>query len=303
MFFIEFFPMKLVLFFILFYLACIATVGLLTLDVNISRSSTILIALILSLLTGIFFRRYFKAINLTRLYFLSGGAFIFYAISGLVFSWDHLFTGPMACLIAYSLGFWAFRIKHWPAWSPLFLGLFVFYAFFWYPYKGFISPSLTRSNDSQSVFADSNIRLENIAGQNQLDSLKNKVILFETWNEHCGACFAAMRDLHPFFKHKEQEYEGFVHVYLYSQGKRNKKEANNPQIIFSNKRFPYDDMKILLDRDGNLYREKLAGGFPHFLLIDRNGKTIYRFNGYQSNYQHAYQRFFSNSLKDIFKKS
>ena len=262
--------MKLVLFFILFYLACIATVGLLTLDVNISRSSTILIALILSLLTGIFFRRYFKAINLTRLYFLSGGAFIFYAISGLVFSWDHLFTGPMACLIAYSLGFWAFRIKHWPAWSPLFLGLFVFYAFFW---------------------------------QNQLDSLKNKVILFETWNEHCGACFAAMRDLHPFFKHKEQEYEGFVHVYLYSQGKRNKKEANNPQIIFSNKRFPYDDMKILLDRDGNLYREKLAGGFPHFLLIDRNGKTIYRFNGYQSNYQHAYQRFFSNSLKDIFKKS
>lgn len=189
---------KRLIFWLAFYAGCIVFVGLLTLDIDVARSSTIFAAMVACFLLGVYIRKKDWFNNTSKLYFTSAFAFIFYFIIGFFFSLNNWATGPTACLLAYSLGFWLASQRFWFAYGGLVNVAFAFYAFSWNPQKHFINDQLYTSNQSQIDLNDTSLVWKDIFGKNRLATLHNQVTLVETWSEYCGNCFSAMRDLHPF---------------------------------------------------------------------------------------------------------
>lgn len=291
--------LKKIIFWLAFYTGCIMFVGLLTLDIDVARSSTTFAALVGCFLLSVYIRKKNWFHNTLKLYLISAFAFIFYVIVGFFFNSNNWYLGPTACLLAYSLGFWLTPQRFWVVYGGLCAIAFAFYAFYWSPQKHFISDQLYTSNQSQIDLNDASVVWKDVFGKNRLDTLRNQVTLVETWSEYCGNCFSSMRDLHPFLKEQEKQYTNFKHVYLYTRPLREKEMTIGIEKTFKNKHLPYSDMFILQDENQVFSERYLPEGLPHFILINQKGDIIFSFQGYNKNFKPTYEHYISSQLKKI----
>lgn len=289
-------------FWLLFYIACIVFVGLLTLDIDVARNTTIFIALIGCFLLGIYIRKKNWWNAPSRLYLVSSFGFLFYVINALIFTvniWWYI--GPVVCLLAYSMGFLLANRRLLIMYAALFCSVFAYYSFSWYPQKFAIKEhTYTTANQAKIDFGDTSLVFKDAEGENITRSLQGKVVLIETWNERCGNCFSGMRGLHPFLQEKEKLYKDFKHVYLYTRPLHLRKSPVEAETIFKNKYLPYKDMPILEDENHAFYDKYLPQGFPHFLLIDAEGNIIFSFQGYNKNFKPTYQHYITKQLEKAF---
>lgn len=115
----------------------------------------------------------------------------------------------------------------------------------------------------------------------------SKLLLIETWHEHCGSCFGAMRDLHPELAEIEKKFR-FKHLYLYSS------TSDLPiEEIIKVRYLPYQDLPIFKDIDSNIRKTIGVLGAPVFLLVNTETGTIEEYRGYIK----TSKKFF---LKDIY---
>lgn len=281
-----------------FQLLYMLFVGFFTLDVHFANSVTIFIALISSFLIGFFIRQKIQWTNTMRLFFISSSGLLLYVLMAFITDVNNWYIGPCACLVAHSVGFAVASGNATIFYStPLIVLLSVYYAFFWFPEKDFIVNKM--QNEGQHIYIrnDTLINFLDVSGYNQWGAAESKIVFIETWNEHCGACFQAMRDLHPFLKEQEQQHKNFTHIYLYVPLERRKEQLYDMDKVFRNKRLPYNDMDVLYDKDSYFYNTYLNGGFPHFVLIDTNQEIIFSLNGYSANFANTYKRYFRKSFK------
>ncbi|MDX1942866.1 MAG: thioredoxin family protein [Saprospiraceae bacterium] len=289
-------------FWLLFYIGCIVFVGLLTLDIDVARNTTIFIALIGCFLLGIYIRKKNWWNAPFKLYLVSSFGFLFYVIAALILSVSSWwYVGPVVCFLAYSMGFLFANRRLLIMYAALFSSIFAYYSFSWYPQKSFIKDhTYTTDNQEKIDFGDTSLALMDAKGENLTQSLQGKVILIETWNENCGNCFSGMRSLHPFLQEKEKLYKDFKHIYLYTRPLRKRELPIESEEIFKNKYLPYEDMLILEDEKQVFYNKYLPEGFPHFLLIDDEGNIIFSFQGYNKNFKSTYQHYIEKQLEKVF---
>jgi len=291
---------KQLLFWLAFYTGCIVFVGLLTLDIDVARSSTIFAAIVSCFLLGVYIRKKKWFDNTLKLYTISAFAFIFYFIIGLFFNLNNWATGPTACLLAYSFGFWLAPQRFWFAYGALLSVTFAFYAFFWSPQKYFIQGMMyAKGYPPQIDLSDTSLVWKDASGNNQFDTLRNEVTLVETWSEYCGNCISAMRDLHPFLKEQENKYKNFKHIYLYTRPLKKGETTIGIEKTFKNSHLPYSDMFVLQDENQAFSKRYLPEGLPHFILINQKGDIIFSFQGYNKNFKPTYEHYISSQLKKI----
>ncbi len=293
---------KKILTWVSFYIISVLFVGIFTLDIHFARSFTIFIAVTICFLGGLYVQQKVQMNSMLKLYLISSLGFSSYAAIALFVDIHSWHIGPVVCFLSYSFGF-LFGLKKLSVfYFILIICIFAYYSFLWYPQREFIVLNLAPNKNQRIINrSDTAIVFKDAFGKNNFDAFSNKVILIETWNEYCGACFQAMKGLHPFLKVQESNYKNFKHIYLYSlpQRGRNKEELDTKKV-FENKHLPYEDMTILYDESQNFYNKYLPEGFPHFILIDQKGNVVFSFQGYSDNFKPAYKRYIKTKLREVF---
>lgn len=291
-----------ILFWLLFYVGCIVFVGLFTLSIDVATRETIFIALIGCFALGFGIRKSNWITPIGKLYLVSSVAFFFYVIAGLILNPSLWYAGPAACLLTYTLGFFLADKKFLLAYALLIGSAFFYYAFAWYPHKSKIEEHKYYSNNID--LSDTTLIWKDSIGINRIGELSNQVVLIETWNEYCGNCFSGMRDLHPFLNEQEKLYKNFKHVYLYTRPLRGGETTISVEKTFRNKWLPpYSDMLVLQDENQTFYKKYLPEGFPHYILINKDGKVLFSFQGYQKKFKPAYQSYIAKELKKAFQNN
>lgn len=103
--------------------------------------------------------------------------------------------------------------------------------------------------------------------------------LVETWNESCGPCIEAMKDLQPLMDSLSPQV---THYYLYENG--NKAGFVNKTKIFNYSRIQ-DKSKILLDVGNKFMVDSKMASYPYFLLFDKEGNLTDYFKGYDGRHK------------------
>ena len=114
-------------------------------------------------------------------------------------------------------------------------------------------------------------------------------ILVETWNEGCGPCIEAMKDLQPLMDSLTSQV---AHYYLYENG--NKAGFVNRAKIFNYSPI-HNKSKILLDVGNKFMTDSKMASYPYFLLFDNEGTLIDYFKGYDSRHKD----YFVNRIKKM----
>ncbi len=281
-----------------FAILSVPVVGLLALSNN-AQSISIFICLLSLLLVGYFFRTSFPSPynSYKRLIFVAGAGLIFYNIVFFVFFPNHsvriLLIFPIFWgLISYYVGILsASREKLLYLIFP-FSAVLLIYAFNIYPYyfvKNFNDRDSTKTSlealtfDALNVYTCDSISIER-------EAIEAQFILVESWNEYCGNCLSAMRDLHPFSKELERKYD-FNHLYLYHQVAHSK--FTNPLEACNFKLLPYPNLPVAISQANT----PVLYSAPHFLLINASGEIEYLFSGYNSRYKRNYEKMIKNVLE------
>lgn len=172
-------------------------------------------------------------------------------------------------LVGILVIFLVFKTKKWrPLNTLLVIGGLAVYSFL-------INPFLFLFNNLKPV--STSIHIPHTGG--------GQLNLYETWHEHCGTCFIAMKDLHPFLSACEKQFN-FNHAYLYVGG------AESDSVIYHNKRLPHGDMEVLLDKNQEIHNQLGLYGAPYFIFFDGNGVVLYKMGGYWSPYRFYYKQYF-----------
>ena len=230
-------------------------------------------------LSGLFiFRKYFESFS-TKYVGYAGLGLIFYVVVSFIMSpniaW---FLPPLICLLSFIIGAWtAYRkprvlllvLISWHAFA-------LTYAFQIYPdlqfRRGFSTHAELASTESYYQWMDQ-------FGEERFDDFRNKVVLIETWNQFCGNCFQAMRDLGPLIRDLSLSPNEFSHIHLYSYPDLDSSTIQS--IVFENKHFPDGEMQILIDVDQRFTNSFCQGcGQPQFYLMNKSGEVIQLFLGY-----------------------
>lgn len=273
-------------------------VGLLTLSMY-SKSIYIFICLLSLCLAGYFFRKVFPSPynSYKRLFLLAGAGLIFYNIVFFIFFYNSsvgilLIFPTFWSLISYSAGVFLASRKLFYLTIPWLAVVFV-YSFNVYPFyhvKNFdehddtkIPLEALKFDELQLYTCDStSIKRE---------AIEAPFILVESWNEYCGKCLSAMRDLHPFLEELERKYH-FKHLYVYHQVAHskftNQLEACNFELL------SYPNLPIAVSQ-ANI---PVLHSAPHFLLIHPSGKIEYLFSGYNDNYKKDYRKLITNVITE-----
>lgn len=292
--------------FVLLFFSIISVfiVGFFSLSINTARSSYIFIVLGIIYLAGIWIRGYFDNYNVFAVFFLSGAGLLFYFITALFFkAW---LTPPVLCFLLYTLAFFCPFRRH-IVLVALVLILSFYFSWFWYPNKLLIEKpfnfSIFENKTKRAVpfayFEMDSLILIDKNGVNAIGQFTDNIVFIETWNERCGACIHAMKDLHPFLEALEQKNRRFRHYYLYTT---NIGGALDPKSVFSHRLLPYPDMPVLYDVNQVFYQGLPEGGFPHFLVFNQKGICISEFQGYNHNFTHVYKRQIKKVINEIKRK-
>ena len=273
---------------IVFALGSVPVVGVFTLDRSVASSASIFVVLILTYLAGWFWS--VRIASSWRIFLLTAAGLIFYAASALILhpirSW-HL--PPLFCLVGFSFGFWVRRNRYF---ALALWGVFTaYYGFVGYPQWDMTYskwPSTTRMETD--VVSLAQIRLLDSMGRDRMGELSGSLTLLETWNQSCGACFQAMRDLHPFFEKMEESHPSFSHYYVYTGARI--PDGDTLSVVFRNARLPYEDQQVLLDPDRQLLDLPESTGLPQFNFMDSSRNLVHLSEGYRANFSHAYKRRF-----------
>lgn len=264
------------LLYILLLLAVLAG-GYLTLSLGNQTKWATLLACIMFSLLGIVLK------NKSQVYFVSILLFL-YASSALLNNIHALF-GPLICLVFFVFAHFA-RLNKYIKYSII--------LFFSITISFWILPKheILRSKQT-ATYTYLSISTLPVVNTNE-DTLlirdvgnTNKLLLIETWHEHCGSCFRAMRDLHPKLTEIEKEFS-FKHLYLYSS----KSDLPIEEII-KVKYLPYQDLPIFKDIDSNIRKTTGVLGAPVFLLVNTETGTIEEYRGYIETSKNFF-------LKDIY---
>jgi len=259
----------------------IIIIGYCSFDPIFSSKATILLICIVVVGYGIFLQFFFPQVNTKRLYIEGGlGIILQFLVPFFVFGISELLFPTTLVFLGYTFSFLFYKNKK--LFLPLWLGIAAVYAFYFYPLLYVHQPL----NEEADFKTEINVK-EYLFVNNDLDTVQlsdNGLILIETWNEHCGSCIQAMRDLPSFFAKMEKEHE-FKNLYLYTASIRTK----NLDKIFEFDYLQNKKQKVLIDILNLFYQDSEMQGVPYFLLFDSStGELVDFFSGYNQKYKDAY---------------
>ncbi len=280
-----------------FAIAAILFIGLFTLNSETAGCWSVAIVLLSCFFAGTYFSE--RDLDLPRMAVLglSSIGLVLYVALGLFLNPSNWYSPPTFCLLAFLIGFVAKRKYFLYAVLPCSVAA-VFYAFWLLPQIFFLKNTIDPSAALRTNLSiDSSLQLMDKAGHNHVASMVGKVVLLETWNQYCGNCMEAMKDLHPFLSEMEEEHSDFEHYYIYTNNEAD--GAALEKYAFNNKRLPYNDMKILHDKDQMLFKKSKEQGVPQFFFINRDGEVKHLSIGYTNNYATAFKIFIKKTVGDL----
>jgi hypothetical protein len=168
-------------------------------------------------------RKIFRKYDPKFVFLISTSGFILVFLLSLVLG--HRFIPPLLFLPVFTLAFFMPYKMHLIV-LPVALAFITYYSWFWYPDKmfiqgyRFIDNSIHWTGKVIPYMENDSLELMDVKGENAIDAFRNSTIIIETWNERCGSCIHAMKDLHPFLDSLEQANGNFKHYYLYTNSGR-----------------------------------------------------------------------------------
>lgn len=273
------------LLFPLFWVISMFLTGYLGLAIKSARPLNLFILLISIFFIGRFFRFFQqKGLFSQRDVFLFSLGLLFYLIATIVLHPRYWLILPPTFAL---LGFWVGASK-WNQAIAVWLPLAIFYGFFFYPQQMIIQRNLFKIDTEPIYTTGVADRIVGKDGLTTMNSLKGKYVIAETWNEYCGSCLLAMRDLHPMMESFEENNPKFKHIYIYTNSKL---PHNLTTSVFENSNLPYPEMPIYLDQDFTFYESFSQGdGFPQFFFIAPDGAIEEKLLGYNQNFQKSYYK-------------
>ncbi len=214
---------------------------------------------------------------------------LLYAVSSLFVN-PHAFLGPFICLAFFSLSYFtkAHLIRKYP-----FLILASSITSFWIIPMFDFSQSKGDSTSSYSIIDTLKIVNANEDTVLVQDVAKNThILLIETWHEHCGSCYSAMRDLHPELEEIEKKFS-FKHIYLYSSSSDLAMEE-----IQKIRYLPYPNLPIFKDIDSRFRKALGIWAAPVFLLINTKTGVVEQYNGYIKPSKSPFLKKIHNAVKE-----
>jgi thiol-disulfide isomerase/thioredoxin len=196
---------------------------------------------------------------------------LLYAISSLFVN-NYAFFGPIICLVFFGLSYFvkAYKILKY----PILLLMATITAFWIIPRNQFYQLKIESKSDYSIIdtlkIVDANedtIRIREVAKNTH-------ILLIETWHEHCGSCYSAMRDLHPELVEIERKYS-FKHMYLYSSSSDLEMED-----IRKIRHLPFPNLPIFKDLDSQFRKALGLLAAPVFLLINTKTGVVEQYHGY-----------------------
>ena len=112
-------------------------------------------------------------------------------------------------------------------------------------------------------------------GKISLSELRGRVVIIDFWATWCGPCRSSLPSLETIY----QQYRGRgVTVLLLNQDEK-------PKAIrkFTGHRF---SAPILLDAGSQVAQQYGVNGIPHTVVVDQQGRILYRHEGYGGGMEH-----------------
>lgn len=288
--------MKKVLLLVSLSLLYIPIWGFTLLDASTSNNLSIFLGLLYSVLSGHYFHdaTRFKASKMEH--------FIFY-LGPIIYTIAFLIMQPLTYYSPLSPIVWAFLLLTAGTYLTVLDGKTLFFiAFVSYFYAYHLNPTfkdLYASNlfDVREI-EEKNLNFKGNLSNYLFENAKNDTIhltttkpylLIETWNEGCGPCIAAMKDLQPLL---DTLLPVVDHYYLYENG-GTKIYATKHKIY----NFPkiQNKAKILMDVENRFLKDSKMPSYPYFLLFDNKGNLIDYFRGYDARHKD----YFVNRIKKM----
>ncbi len=280
-----------------FSIVTILSIWLFALNAETAGNLSISLVLLFSFLGGAYFRG--RDLDLSRIavFALSSIGIIIYTALLFILNPKIWYSAPPFCLLVFLLGFVTSRKYLLYAMLPTVVAS-VFFAFWFYPQKSFLQNKIDPTAALRTnLRIDLSLQLIDDEGNNCLDSMLDKVVLLETWNQYCGVCFEAMKDLHPFLRKMEAVNSNFKHYYVYTNNSVDENELE--KYAFKNKRLPYGNMRVLYDKDQMLYKKSNEQGVPQFFFIGRDGEVKHLSIGYESNFSTTFKIFIKKTVSQL----